>query len=75
MIVRTLFTCCVAVFVTAIACSRPREYDLEGQVLAVDRSRQEITVKHADIRGFMPGMTMPFKVKDGGVLKVPLYVT
>lgn len=66
--VRTLFTCCVAVFVTSIACSRPREYDLEGQVLAVDRNRQEITVKHADIRGFMPGMTMPFHVKDPSLL-------
>jgi protein SCO1/2 len=35
-------------------------------VLAVDRGRQEITVKHDDIRGFMPGMTMPFRVKDRG---------
>ena len=48
----------------AIACSRGRTYELRGQIVAVDPSRQEITVKHEDIRGFMPGMTMPFKVRD-----------
>jgi protein SCO1/2 len=41
---------------------------LRGQVLAVDRARQELTIKHEDIRGFMPGMTMPFKVKDPRLL-------
>jgi protein SCO1/2 len=52
----------------AAACTRSREYELRGQVLAVDRSRQEITVKHEDIRGFMPGMTMAFKVKDASLV-------
>jgi protein SCO1 len=48
------------------ACARgQREYELHGQVLAVDPTRREITVKHEDIRGFMPGMTMPFKVREG----------
>ena len=46
------------------ACSRARTYNLRGQVLAVDKARWEITVKHEDIRGFMPAMTMPFKVND-----------
>ena len=31
-------------------------------------TRQEITIKHDDIRGFMPGMTMPFKVRDARLL-------
>ena len=65
---RTLFTCCVAVFLTSIACSRAREYDLQGQVVAIDPGRQEITIKHGDIKGFMPGMTMPFHVKDAALL-------
>ena len=52
----------------APACSRTRQYELKGQVLSVDRARQEITIKHDDIRGFMPGMTMPFKVKDATLL-------
>lgn len=50
------------------ACSNAKHYDLTGQVLAVDPTRQIITVKHEDIRGFMPGMTMPFKVRDAGEL-------
>jgi protein SCO1/2 len=33
-------------------------------VLSVNAQRQELTVKHDDIRGFMPSMTMPFKVRD-----------
>ena len=48
----------------AAACSRARRYELRGQVLAVDPARREFTVKHEDIRGFMPGMTMPFRVED-----------
>jgi protein SCO1/2 len=51
-------------FVLASACSNAREYPLKGQVLFVDPAKQEITVKHEDVRGFMPGMTMPFKVPD-----------
>jgi protein SCO1 len=66
--VRTVFTCCVAVFLTSASCARPRQYDLQGQVVAVDRTRQEITITHGDIRGFMPGMTMPFHVKEPKLL-------
>ena len=50
------------------ACSRGREYELRGQVLAVNPARQEITIKHEDIRGFMPAMTMPFKVRNQRLL-------
>lgn len=46
------------------ACSRAKEYPLVGQVLAVHTSQQLITVKHQDVVGFMPGMTMSFKVKE-----------
>ena len=46
-----------------------REYELRGQVLAVDQARQEITIKHEDIPRFMPGMTMPFKVRDARLLE------
>jgi protein SCO1/2 len=55
---------CFLLLVTAAACSRAREYELRGQVLAVDPARQELTIKHEDVRGFMPAMTMPFKVRD-----------
>lgn len=51
------------------ACSpSAREFELEGQVLAVDGARREVTIKHGDIRGFMPGMTMAFKVREQRLL-------
>jgi protein SCO1 len=49
-------------------CVRGKQYELRGQILAVDQGRQEVTIKHEDIRGFMPGMTMPFKVSDARLL-------
>lgn len=41
-----------------------RSYELQGQVLAVRAETAEILVKHGDIKGFMPAMTMPYKVKE-----------
>lgn len=73
MLVRTLALLTIAA-VCCAACSREppaRQYELSGQVLAVRPADLEIVVKHDDIEGFMPGMTMPFKVKEtrwlGGV--------
>ena len=59
---------CIALAVVS-ACARERTYELRGQVLAVNPATREITIKHEDIRGFMPGMTMPFKVRDGRLLQ------
>ncbi len=67
-IVRTVLTLLVITGATLTGCVRSRHYELRGQVLAVDRGRQEVTIKHEDIRGFMPGMTMPFKVSDPHLL-------
>ena len=67
--VRAILALLVAACAMSTACSRAREYELRGQVLAIDLGRQEITIKHADIRGFMPGMTMPFKVRDARLLE------
>jgi protein SCO1 len=70
--VRTLLTIVVLACAAASGCSRAKTYELRGQVLAVDRERQEITIKHEDIRGLMPGMTMSFKVKDANLLEGPV---
>lgn len=52
--------------VTLTACGRPaadvKRYELTGQVLAVHAASQELTIKHEDIAGYMPGMTMNFPV-------------
>lgn len=61
---RRIIVSLLAVLTLASGCNRDRRYPLVGQVIAVNTERQEITVKHEDIRGFMPGMTMPFRVKD-----------
>lgn len=58
--------------VTVAACTREPEaptYQLTGQVLAVRPETSEILVKHEDIKGFMPAMTMPYKVKEPALLK------
>jgi len=48
---------------------RAQTYLLQGQVLAVRPETSEILVKHEDIKGFMPAMTMPYRVKDAALLK------
>ena len=53
-----------------LACGpSPPTYELHGQILRVDPGRQEVTIKHGDIKGFMPGMTMAFKVREGALLQ------
>ena len=46
-----------------------RTYPLTGQVLAVRPETNEILVKHEDIVGFMPAMTMPYQVKEPALLE------
>lgn len=58
----------VGFILASTACGRDNRHPLVGQVLAVDTNHQEITIKHEDVRGFMPGMTMPFKVVDASEL-------
>ena len=41
----------------------PREFEIVGQIQAVSPERSEVTIKHEDIKGFMPAMTMPFKAE------------
>jgi len=45
-----------------------RQYPITGQVLAVHPDRGEITIRHEDIEGLMPGMTMSFPVADRALL-------
>lgn len=63
----------VAVACAALAgCAREpevRTYQLSGQILVVRPESQEVLIRHGDIVGFMPGMTMPFKVRDAKLLE------
>ncbi|HEY7284026.1 MAG TPA: SCO family protein [Vicinamibacterales bacterium] len=44
--------------------SDERHYPLHGQVLSLDPAHELVTIKHDDIKGFMPAMTMPYSVKE-----------
>jgi protein SCO1/2 len=55
---------------SVLACNKPdeRQYTLQGQVLSVDPARKTVTIKHEEIKGFMPAMTMPYEVRDEKLL-------
>lgn len=57
----------------AAACGRREDeaqrYQLTGHVLVVRSATDELLIKHDDIPGFMPAMTMPYKVRDGRLLE------
>ncbi|MGE3737203.1 MAG: copper-binding protein [Blastocatellales bacterium] len=56
---------------TALSKGTPhiKRYDLSGRVEFIDQKNSGITVAHEDIPGFMPAMTMLFKVKDKAALR------
>jgi protein SCO1/2 len=65
---RTVF----AALLLLTACSSeppPKRYELVGQVLAVHAERQELAIKHEDIVGYMPGMTMSFPVATKAMME------
>jgi len=53
----------------ALACSHRKTYPLQGEVRGKDLTTNEVTVNHGDIPGFMPAMTMPYKVKNTAMLQ------
>jgi protein SCO1 len=61
----------IALAVGAAACREPadeRSYNLQGQVQSIDGSQKQLTIKHEDIKGLMPAMTMPYSVKNETLL-------
>jgi protein SCO1/2 len=64
----TIALAAVAAALFAAGCGRNgsdhRQYQLHGQVLSLTPDRKEATIKHDEIPGFMPAMTMPYKVQD-----------
>src|SRR5580765_8925773 len=60
----------VCLMFAAPACSKKdeRTFTLQGQVLSLEPARKLVTVKHEEIKGFMPAMTMPYEVRDATLL-------
>ena len=60
---------CLTLAVTA--CSKApdrRTFTLQGQVQSLDTPRKLVIVKHEEIAGFMPAMTMPYEVEEARAL-------
>ena len=66
----------ILVAAAALACRRPaeppRSYPIRGQILSIGETRpdgrRELSVKHEDIPGFMPAMSMAYFVKTPAML-------
>jgi protein SCO1/2 len=61
--------------VGSISCGKSKpvkthRYELKGKVHSVDKQIGQATIEHEDIKDFMPGMTMPFNVKEKWTLNV-----
>ena len=62
----------VALVMSIAGCERQpeaRTYQLTGQILVIKPETNEVLVRHEDIPGFMPAMTMPYVVKNADLLK------
>ena len=59
-----------ACFLAASCGSGPNEiaHEIRGEVVSIYSERNEITLKHEEIVGFMPAMTMPISVMDVRIL-------
>jgi len=47
-----------------------KRYSIKGKVVAVDTTDRTVTIAHDDIVGYMPAMTMPFKIKNEADLQM-----
>ena len=59
---------CFALLPAACGRSNERVYKLQGQVISVAPGHGEATIKHEEIKGLMPAMTMPYKVREERLL-------
>ena len=66
---RTIITLAAVFFLAACGRDDSKTYQLTGQILVVKPETKEVLVKHEDIPGFMPAMTMTYTVSDAAILK------
>jgi len=45
-----------------------KQYPLTGKVVSIDKATRSINVDGDEVPGFMAAMTMPYQVKDAGIL-------
>jgi protein SCO1/2 len=70
---RSFYLIALSVLLAAASCAGRRveeqRFDFKGKVLAVDRSKGEVTVEHEEVKGYMAAMTMDFPLRDADALK------
>jgi protein SCO1/2 len=61
-----LFSLCLTLGVAAACAKAPdqRTFALQGQIQSLEPARKIVVVKHEEIKGFMPAMTMPYEVRE-----------
>jgi protein SCO1/2 len=52
------------------ASANAQRYDLRGKVVSFDKARQQVTIAHEVIPGYMEAMTMPFTMREEWVYDV-----
>jgi protein SCO1 len=65
-----LFSLCLTLG-AATACAKApaeRRFALQGQIQSLEPARKLVIIKHEDIKGFMPAMTMPYEVRETNAL-------
>lgn len=69
-----MFGACALSLAVFSACRRPSpsgtRYDFKGKVVSVEKDKQQVTVSHEEVKGYMPAMVMPFKLKDAWPFEV-----
>jgi len=61
-----LFTACQKAE-TQSASTEAKRYPLRGKVVAVDKAKKKATIKHEEVPGYMPAMTMDFPIREDWV--------
>src|SRR3954470_2122296 len=64
---RAFVVSCLCLTLAAAACNKApeqRSFTLQGQIQSLEPARKTVVVKHEEIKGFMPAMTMPYEVEE-----------
>src|SRR5437870_2743277 len=61
---RSLVLCIALVVASCGSRSDERRFALSGQIESLEPDHKIVVVKHGDIKGFMPAMTMPYEVRE-----------
>src|SRR5262245_21320518 len=64
------FVSCLAAILVMFACTKSAEraFPLQRQGLSLEPARKMLTIRHEEIKGCMPAMTMPYEVRDAKLL-------